>query len=194
VVGTVPIKISMINPIPFCPSFEPWKKLTPVQVRMSIPRIHHGGGSVPAGASYSCLSFTNALSARKSVAASAKPNTGESRSERPILPACAQSTPLVPERAVMIWFAMPTPMIEPIKVCELEAGRPNHQVPRFHRIAATNNAKTIANPAPEPTCKINSTGSSETMPNATAPVELTTPAKFQKPDQTTAICGSRECV
>ena len=32
---------------------------------------------------------------------------------------------------------MPTPIIEPISVCELEAGRPNHQVPRFQIIAAT---------------------------------------------------------
>jgi hypothetical protein len=30
------------------------------------------------------------------------------------------------------------------------------------------------------------------MPKATAPDEVTTPAKFQKPDQTTAICGSSE--
>jgi hypothetical protein len=49
--GTVPIRISMINPMPFWPSFEPWAKLTPVHVSTSRPRIHHGGGSVPAGAS-----------------------------------------------------------------------------------------------------------------------------------------------
>jgi hypothetical protein len=61
-------------------------------------------------------------------------------------------------------------------------------------MAAVNNAKTIAKPAPDPTCRISSTGSSETIPKATAPVEVTTPAKFQKPDHTTAICGSRECV
>src|SRR4029077_9111925 len=125
---------------------------------------------------------------------SANPNTGESNSERPMLPACDQSTPLVPERAFMSWLAMPTPMIEPISVCELEAGKPNHHVPRFHRMAATNNANTIAKPALEPTCRINSTGRSETMPNATAPVDVTTPAKFQNPDQTTAIWGSSECV
>jgi hypothetical protein len=61
-------------------------------------------------------------------------------------------------------------------------------------IAATSNAKTMANPALLPTCKINSTGSSETMVNATAPEETMTPAKLQMPDHTTAICGSREWV
>src|SRR5580704_5322352 len=128
----------------------------------------------------------------KSVAASANPNTGDSNSDWPILLACAQSTPLVPERAFMSWLAIPTPIMEPIKVCELDAGRPNHQAPRFHIMAATKSANTMANPAPDPTCKISSTGSSETIPKATAPVEVTTPAKFQKPDHTTAICGSRE--
>ena len=61
-------------------------------------------------------------------------------------------------------------------------------------IAATNKAKTIANPALLPTCKISSTGRSETMPKATAPLERTTPIKFHMPDQTTATCGSKECV
>ncbi len=39
----------MIRPMPFCPSFEPWKKLTRVQVRIRMPRIHHGGGWSPFG-------------------------------------------------------------------------------------------------------------------------------------------------
>ena len=32
------------------------------------------------------------------------------------------------------------------------------------------------------------------MPKATRPLEVRTPRKFQKPDQTTAMCGSREWV
>jgi hypothetical protein len=39
----------MISPMPFWPSFDPWAKLTPVQVRISTPRIHQGGGSGPSG-------------------------------------------------------------------------------------------------------------------------------------------------
>ena len=50
-VGTVPTRISMMRPIPFCPSFEPCAKLTPVHVSISRERIQNGGGSVPSGAS-----------------------------------------------------------------------------------------------------------------------------------------------
>ena len=46
---------------------------------------------------------------------------------------------------------MPTPMIDPIRVCELEAGRPKYQVPTFQMIAAINSANTIAKPALLPT-------------------------------------------
>src|ERR1700746_226380 len=123
-------------------------------------------------------------------AARMKPKIGESSRDLPILSAWAQSTPLVPDFTFISWLAMPTPMMEPINVWELEAGRPNHQVPRFQRIAAIKRAKTIAKPALLPTWRISSTGRSDTMPKATAPVELTTPAKFQKPDQTTAMLGS----
>ena len=38
-------------------------------------------------------------------------------------------------------------MIEPISVCELDAGRPSYQVPRFQMIAAISSANTIAKPA-----------------------------------------------
>ncbi len=91
-------------------------------------------------------------------------------------------------------LATPTPTIEPISVCELEAGRPNDQVPRFQMIAEISSANTIAKPALEPTCMMSSTGSSETMPKATAPAEVSTPSRFHTPDHTTAICGLRECV
>src|SRR5215475_14230498 len=130
---------------------------------------------------------------RKRSIAMANPKIGESKSDFPIVAACSQSTPLVPERADINWFVMPTPMTEPINVCELEAGNPKYHVPRFHKIAATNNANTIANPALLPTCRINSTGSNETILKATKPPEVTTPAKLQKPDHVTAICGSMEC-
>ena len=54
-------------------------------------------------------------------------------------------------------------------------------------MAAMSSANTIAKPALEPTPRISSTGSSETMPNATAPLEVSTPRKFNVPDQMTAI-------
>ena len=69
----------------------------------------------------------------------------------------------------------PTPMMEPIKVCELEDGKPKYHVPKFHRMAAISNANTMAKPAPLPTWRINSTGNKETIPKATAPEETSTP-------------------
>ena len=71
----------MISPMPFCPSFEPCANDTPVQVSTSRPRIHHGGGSLPAGASYSALFFTKARSASSNSAAQQKPTSGDSSSE-----------------------------------------------------------------------------------------------------------------
>src|SRR5271156_5211734 len=129
-----------------------------------------------------------------SMPATAKPTIGDSSRDFAMFPAWPQSTPLVPVLTDINWLAMPTPMMEPIKVCELEEGKPKYQVPRFQMMAANSKANTIANPAVLPTCRISSTGRSETMPKATAPLEASTPRKFQVPDQTTATCGSSECV
>jgi hypothetical protein len=85
-------------------------------------------------------------------------------------------------------------MIDPISVCELEAGRPKYQVPTFHMIAEINSANTIAKPAPLPTCRISSTGNSDTTPKATAPVDIRTPNRLNMPDHTTAILAGSERV
>jgi hypothetical protein len=61
-------------------------------------------------------------------------------------------------------------------------------------IAAISRANTMAKPALLPTCRINSTGSSEMMPNATAPLENSTPVRLRRPDQTTATLAGSECV
>src|SRR5689334_11649130 len=88
-------------------------------------------------------------------------------------------------------FAKPTPMMDPIKLCELEAGSPRYQVPAFQMMAEINKAKTIAKPALDPTLRTSSTGSKATIPYATAPLETSTPIKFHIPDQTTATVGGR---
>ena len=85
-------------------------------------------------------------------------------------------------------------MIEPISVCDDEAGSPSHQVPRFQMMAAISSANTIAKPAPEPTCRMSSTGSSAMMPKATAPLDTITPRKLKTPDHTTAKLGGSEWV
>ena len=116
--------------------------------------------------------------------------SGENSSASPTVVAWPQSTPPVPAvPRCMSWFIRPTPMIEPIRVCELDEGRPRYQVPRFQMIAATRSANTMAKPAAEPTFKISSTGSSETMLNATRPEDSSTPRKLKQPDQTTASCA-----
>ena len=61
-------------------------------------------------------------------------------------------------------------------------------------IAAINSANTMAKPALLPTCRMSSTGSSEMMPKATAPVEVSTPRKLKTPDQITAAWAGIECV
>src|SRR5580692_5057175 len=129
-----------------------------------------------------------------SAAARTKPNSGDNNSALAIPAACDQSTPEVPSRPRSSALVMPTPMIDPIRVCELEAGRPKYQVPTFQMIAAINSANTMAKPAPLPTCRINSTGSSDTMPKATAPDDISTPNRLNRPDHTTATLAGIERV
>src|SRR6266851_1890179 len=81
-------------------------------------------------------------------------------------------------------LASPTPRIEPIRVCELEAGKPRNHVPIFQIMEDTSSANTIAKPAPVPTLSTSSTGSSATTPKATAPEDVNTPIRFHIPDQT----------
>ena len=70
----------MIRPMPFWPSLEPWAKDTPVQVRISRPRIQAGGGSLLLGCSYSSRFFTKQLERSSSSAEKTKPTIGESSS------------------------------------------------------------------------------------------------------------------
>src|SRR5579863_7714393 len=122
--------------------------------------------------------------------AQTKPMSGEKTSAASVSCTFAQLTPSpkVCEPKI-IEFASPTPTIEPISVCVLEAGSPKYHVPTFQIIAEMSSEKTIAKPDDEPTLITSSTGSSATMPNATAPLESSTPVKFQRPDQITATHG-----
>jgi hypothetical protein len=134
------------------------------------------------------------LRSNNNAAASAKPNKGDSSNASPTSFAFDQSTPDVPLRTCSSAFATPTPMMEPTRVCELDAGSPKPQVPRFQIIAAIRCAKTIAKPALLPTCRISSTGKSEIMPKATAPEDARTPARLNIPDHTTAKFAGSERV
>src|SRR3954469_22180962 len=129
------------------------------------------------------------FSNRRRIAAPQNPTMGDSSSASPTLLACSQSTPLVAAGPPISSWDRPTPMIEPMSVCELDTGSPKYQLPRFHIMAEISSANTMEKPAFDPTCRINSTGSSETIPNATAPLETSTPRKFHRPDQITATSG-----
>ena len=68
----------------------------------------------------------DALAIRSIAAAIPNPTKGDTSNDLPMLAACPQSTPLVPVFTAINWLAIPTPMIEPISVWELEAGRPRY--------------------------------------------------------------------
>ena len=79
-------------------------------------------------------------------AATAKPASGESSSDRPMSIAFCQFTPSASDTWVSRALARPTPRIEPIRVCELEAGMPKYQVPRFQAMAEVSRENTITRP------------------------------------------------
>src|SRR5579872_3206898 len=178
--GTMPTRMSTMSPMPFWPSLEPCAKLTPVQVSISRPRIHMGGALPGSGAAYRSGRLMHAFKSNRRSAAQVKPTTGETNNDIPTSEALDQlmPSPNLPPLA-MAELARPTPKIAPTRVCELEAGSPRYQVPRFQMIAEINRANTMAKPAPEPTLSTNSTGNNAKMPNATAPVDVRTPIKFQ---------------
>ena len=124
---------------------------------------------------------------RKSTsAASPKPMSGEMTSESPISRTLIQFTP-----SPNTWFgrselARPTPTMAPMSVCELEAGNPKYQVPRFHKMAPRSSARTMASPAPLPPDESSSTGKSLRMPIATAMPPVSTPSRLKSPLHMTA--------
>src|SRR6202046_778246 len=155
----------------------------------SRPRIHSGGAFPGSGAMYRSFLLISILHNRSRPPAHTKPTIGDTRSDVPTSEALAQLIPSPKVPALSHELARPTPMIAPISVCELDAGRPRYHVPRFQMMAESSSAKTMANPAPEPTFSTSSTGRSASTPKAIAPEETSTPIRFQHPDQTTATVG-----
>ena len=85
-------------------------------------------------------------------------------------------------------------MMAPMSVCELDAGSPRYQVPRFQRMAERSRASTIASPAPAPLETRSSTGKSFMMPMATPMPPRKTPVKLHTPERITATRGLSEFV
>src|SRR5260370_35150133 len=109
---------------------------------------NHGGGGFPYGSQNSAgvTCSNNIWRANNRTAASATPNSGDSSSALPIVAACVQSTPEVPSRPRSSALVMPTPRIDPITVCELEAGAPQYRGATFQESAALYSATAKEQP------------------------------------------------
>ncbi len=154
---------------------------------MSNPRIQPGGGALSFGAWNSAGLLSTLFAIQTRSPATTNPISGERTSALTVSCTLPQLIPSPKALSgLMMEFIRPTPTMEPMSVCELEAGRPRYHVPRFQMMADRSSEKTIANPAPDPTLITSSTGSSATIPNATAPEDVSTPMRFQQPDHTTA--------
>ena len=92
-IGAAPIMISMIRPMPFWPSLEPWANETPVQVAISSRRTGHGGGTSPLGASNRALLRITERISNSSSAAPTKPTIGEISSAFAVSASLLQLTP-----------------------------------------------------------------------------------------------------
>src|SRR5262245_34674856 len=112
----MPMRINMMSPIPFCPSFDPWAKLTPVHVSTRMERIHKGGASLDSGAVYSLGERTITFKTRSKIAEHTKPTMGETIKELKTSVVLAQFTPSPKTWPDTTELANPTPMIDPIKV------------------------------------------------------------------------------
>src|SRR6202034_4099788 len=103
---------------------------------------------------------------------------GESASASSTFQSCGQCTPSARLRERAKAFPKATPIKEPIKQCELELGRPSHQVPMFHDSAAMNSDTSIATAGPLSGGDSTSAGSNSTSASATAIPPQRTPTKF----------------
>ena len=92
----------------------------------------------------------------------------------------------------MKFITSETQRIEPIRVCELDAGSPMYQVPKFQMIAAMRSESTTVIPNDIEELAILSSGRSFIIPMATPVPPIATQRKLKNAARTTAFRGSRE--
>lgn len=85
-----------------------------------------------------------------------------------------------------------TQSIEPTSVCELDAGIPRYQVPKFHRIAAMSRASTAQTQNAIDSWAIFSRGRSFIIPMATPVPPITTQRKLKNAARITDFFAERE--
>lgn len=118
-----------------------------------------------------------------------KPKRGEITSESIVSVTLARLIPWPKTWPARMELASPTPMIEPMSVWELDAGRPRCEVPRFQTMAESSSARMVAMPVPEPAATTRSSGSSLMIPMATEMPPMSTPVKLKNAESTTAAVG-----
>lgn len=92
-----------------------------------------------------------------------KADDRETISEEKILVTSRRFNASITDEPVNSALVKPMPIIAPIKVCELEAGKPKNHVPGFQIIAASSMEKTIARPWVDPIFSNKSVGNIWTM-------------------------------
>src|SRR5208283_3118010 len=185
------MRIIMISPTPFCPSLDPCDRLTPAEVKTRTARIQDGG-LWSFGGSYNRGSRIQDRHKHSIPAARRNPNRGERSRDSATALTLPKFISRKMDSSCNRALAIPTPIIAPISVWELEAGIPLYQVPTFQVMAAIRIAKIIAVPPLDPTLTKRSTGSRCTIANATPTPPRYTPTKLQMPDSSTALLGLRE--
>jgi hypothetical protein len=122
----------------------------------------------------------------------ARPNPiiGERKSDSMISTALCQCGALPPSHHITI----ETQRIEPMSVCELDAGIARYQVPKFQIIDERRRADMTAIPYPVGSPIICSIGSRWIIPIATAVPPIATPRKLKKAAIITDFFGERELV
>ena len=121
--------------------------------------------------------------------ASTNPTKGERRRDSKVsITLCHGSITELSEN----FITSDTPSIEPIRVCELDAGSPMYHVPKFQIIAAIRSERTaqIQNAIPE--LAILSRGRSFIIPIATQVPQTTTPKKLKNAARRTAFLALSE--
>src|SRR5690606_12500001 len=164
---------------------------------MRMVRIHVGGGAFFFGslkrlAPYDVF-FVRLRIMNMTMIVTEKPNKGDISRDNPMSCAFDQFTAasVAPGRSE---YAIPTPRMDPISVCELEHGMPKYHVKRFQKIALISRAITMDKLWVMFWSTSDSTGNRFTMPMATPIPPSQTPMKLQIPERTTAAQGLSELV
>ena len=187
------MSMSIVSPTPFCPSFEPWAKLTNADEPISVVLIHVFGYLFQRcpGCSKNVLFLLKRWMRCIAPKASTKPIIGEVKSDSK-----TSSTFFVGimVEGSIVYIAIETPRIDPIRVCELDAGIPRNHVPKFQIIAERSSAMTTHTQKYRGWRAMISSGKRWIIPIATVMPPSVTQRKLKNAAKITDFFGEREFV